>query len=361
MRAVRILDRYMLREFLLPWLYSFDAMVTLVVTVIMLDRIDEFMHGQATGAQILLYCLNILPEIFVILLPLSLLLGALFCLSSLGKHGEIQAMRASGLSAARLALPLLWVGLLASVGTYFLSEHWAIRAKERAESFIEQMRGAKASHDLKNFFYTNEQDHRSWQAASFNTETKEMLSVTINQANPDSSAMLDIFAERAVWRQGTWRLHGVSIFDYRETNVPNIRVAETNIAFLTELPQRLAIEAKIPDQLLAKELRRHVRSLHRAQRHEKAIPYAVELHFRYAFPFTCFIVVWLAVPLGMQVSRRGPMLGVGLALVLVVTFFFVTYIASALGNQGTISPPLAAWLPNLLYGTIGAVLFWRSR
>jgi lipopolysaccharide export system permease protein len=63
----------------------------------------------------------------------------------------------------------------------------------------------------------------------------------------------------------------------------------------------------------------------------------------------------------MQVSRRGPMLGVGLALVLVVTFFFLMHIAAALGNGGTIAPALAAWLPNLLFAGVGAYLFWRSR
>ena len=85
------------------------------------------------------------------------------------------------------------------------------------------------------------------------------------------------------------------------------------------------------------------------------------LYYRYSFPFTGLIVIWLGIPLGVRTSRRGgALLGVGTALILVVAFFFLTQITIALGRGQHIPPLLAAWLTNVIFATVGAVLMARS-
>ena len=100
-------------------------------------------------------------------------------------------------------------------------------------------------------------------------------------------------------------------------------------------------------------------NLRRTGRDSQTAPYLVEMHGRYATPLTCLIVVWIGVPLGLQVSRRGPMMGVGLALGLVVAFFILTKLSLPLGYGG--HALVAAWAPNALFGTLGAILLWRAR
>lgn len=358
---MRILDKYLLREFLLPWMYSFDAIAILAVTLDLMSHLDEFLHGHASAGQIAMYYLNVLPSLFVLILPVSLLLGVLFCLSNLGKHSELQAMRASGVGVFRIAAPMLAIGLLASVGVFFLNEQFAIRGEERARHDIEALRGRKGMTELSNFFFANAPAGRDWYARWFNTVTRQMTSVEIHQLKADQTPQFDIYAERAEWTNDTWQLRDVILYDYRE--IPPVvtrNIPETNFPFLTETPARLAMEGKKPDQLTAKELRRYLRAQKRAGQANLA-RHAVTLHYRYAFPFTCFIVVWLAVPLGMRASRRGPMLGVGMALLLVVAFYFVSHFALAFGNGERLPPVLAAWLTNIIFAGVGTYLFWRAR
>jgi lipopolysaccharide export LptBFGC system permease protein LptF len=113
--------------------------------------------------------------------------------------------------------------------------------------------------------------------------------------------------------------------------------------------------------LSSSELRRYIRALKRSGRTARIAQYQVTLHYRYAFPLTCFIVIWLGIPLGMRVSRSGPMLSVGIALLLVVTFYFMTSITLAMGRGDRIPPALAAWLTNAIFAAVGAVLFARVR
>jgi lipopolysaccharide export system permease protein len=138
-------------------------------------------------------------------------------------------------------------------------------------------------------------------------------------------------------------------------------VSETNFPAFKESPKRLAIEGKKPDQLTTSELRRYIRTQRRANHLTGLAKYEVNLHYRYAFPLTCLIVVLMGIPLGMRVSRSGPLLGVGTALTLVVAFYFLNNITLALGEGGRIPPVAAAWMTNAIFTGVGTVLLMCAR
>ena len=72
---MRILDKYLLREFLLPVVYCFDAFVMLYIVQDLLGRLGDFIQYHAKVSQIVSYYLIILPEALVVMLPMALLLG----------------------------------------------------------------------------------------------------------------------------------------------------------------------------------------------------------------------------------------------------------------------------------------------
>jgi len=309
--------------------------------------------------DVLRYYLIVLPEAIVLILPMSLLLGVLFCLSNLGKHNELIAMRASGISVLRLAVPLLAIGGLATIVVFGVNEAFVPRAKERAEAFMSVLRERGDKHVLKNFFYLNAAERRDWYVHEFNTHSGELEHVEVRQQKPDGSPSIEIFAERAHWAEGKWTFYDADVYDYSQPRP--LHVAETNFPAIKESPKRLALEARKPDQLMTSEIRRYIRTMQRSGRKTHLAEYQVALHYRYAFPLTCLLVVWLGIPLGMRVSRRGPMLGVGMALLLVVAFYFMTNITIALGKGERVSPMFAAWLTNVVFGVVGAVLLARAR
>lgn len=351
---MRTLDKYLLREFGWPLLYCFDAFGLLWVVMDLFDNLPDFLQGHATAAQVVRYYLIVFPNAFVLILPWSLLLGLLFCLTNLGKHNEITAMRAGGVSILRLAVPLLAVALMGSLLMFAVNELFVPNSKERANGFIRSMQRKGLAFTVENFFFTDPVEHRDWYARTFNTRTYDMDElVTIVSRNRDGTEMR-IDAERARWFRDTWHFYDVRING--GTLIP-----ETNFPALRTSPKRLAVEGKRPDEMTSAELRRYIRSQRRAGHTNHLAGHEVALHYRYAFPWTCLIVVWIGIPLGMRVSRSGPLLGVGTALLLVVCFYFITQFSLALGRGDRIDAPLAAWLTNIVFAVVGAGLLWRAR
>lgn len=358
---MRLIDKYLLKEFLLPVLYCFDAFLMLFIVQDLLNNLGDFLQYHAKLLQIIQYYLIVLPEAFVMMLPMALLLAALFCLSNLGKNNELIAMRASGISVLRLAAPFLGVGCVATVVMFLVNESFVPRGKDRAEAFMTELRGKGSRETVNNFFFKNIGEHRDWYARAFNTRTKQLVSVEVHQFHPDGTPRFDVFAPVAVWTNSVWRFDDAALYDYTVPGDKVTRVAATNFPAFNELPRQLALEGRKPEQLLTRELRRHIQTLQQTRRTHKLRDYQVALHYRYAFPVTCLIVIWLAIPLGMRVSKRGALLGVGVALVLVVAFYFLTNIALALGKGDHLPPALAAWLTNGIFAAVGAGLLLRAR
>jgi lipopolysaccharide export LptBFGC system permease protein LptF len=84
----------------------------------------------------------------------------------------------------------------------------------------------------------------------------------------------------------------------------------------------------------------------------------INLADRLAWPFACIISVLVALPLAMRFGKRGRMLGISLSIVVFFAYYLMVSVASAFGRNGAINPYFAAWLPNIIVGTIGTVLLW---
>jgi lipopolysaccharide export system permease protein len=358
---VRILDRYLVREFAWPLLYCFDAFALLMIVIDLFGTLDEFIDFHARLGTVVHYYLISFPEMFVLIMPMSLLLALLFCLSNLGKHNELTAMRAGGVSLLRLSLPLLGIGLAATLTVFAVNEIFVPHVKEQRDALMASLKGRGGRGVLQNFFYANATDLRDWYARRFDTHSFEMENPEVHDRKPNGTPDFDIYAERARWIDGQWHFFVADVYDHRENPPLVTHVAETNFPAIKDPPKRMAIEGKSPDQLTSTELRRYIRTQRRAGHTRDLARYEVTYHYRYAFPFTCLIVVLLGIPLGMRVSRSGPLLGVGTALVLVVAFYFLNNITLALGGGGRIPPVVAAWMTNTIFASVGLVLLIRAR
>ena len=87
------------------------------------------------------------------------------------------------------------------------------------------------------------------------------------------------------------------------------------------------------------------------------VPWAVELQRKLAFPFVTLIMTLLAVPFGAATGRRGTLYGIGLGIVLALSYWIVMSLFVALGKSGLLAPWLAAWSPNIIVLGASAFMF----
>jgi lipopolysaccharide export LptBFGC system permease protein LptF len=86
-----------------------------------------------------------------------------------------------------------------------------------------------------------------------------------------------------------------------------------------------------------------------------------QLHGRIAEPFTCLVVVLIAIPFGVSGGRRNVFVGVASSIFIVFTYFVLMRLCIAFGSRGWLAPWLAAWLPNLSFAAIALWLMRRVR
>jgi len=358
---VRILDKYLLREYAWPLLYCFDAFAMLMIVIDLFGTLDDFIQYHAHLGTVVHYYLILFPEMFVIIMPMALLLGLLFCLANLSKYNELVAMRANGISLLRLAVPLLSIGVAATIAVFIVNELFVPHAHEKADALRASVKGKGQPDVLENFFFSNTTERRDWYARYFDTRQSEMNTVEVHDRKDNGDPDIDVYAERARWIDHQWHFFNVDLYDHSEGKPPVAHAAETNFPAFKETPARLAVEGKNPDDLTTGELRRYIRNQRLAKHYTGLAKYEVKLQSRYAFPLVCLIVVLMGIPLGMRVSRSGPLLGVGTALMLVVVFYFLNNITLALGDGGRIPPAVAAWTTNAIFACVGSVLLFRAR
>ena len=82
------------------------------------------------------------------------------------------------------------------------------------------------------------------------------------------------------------------------------------------------------------------------------------MHAHFAYPLGVVVLLLLGLPLVLKATRRTPFVAAGVSLLLSVAFFATQTVLQDLGGRGEIlNPVLGAWLPIILFGAIGLLLF----
>ncbi|HZV34660.1 MAG TPA: LptF/LptG family permease [Verrucomicrobiae bacterium] len=138
----------------------------------------------------------------------------------------------------------------------------------------------------------------------------------------------------------------------------------------TETPRDFAIEAKfnqrsqalkaetagIPIMEILEYLKLHP-NLGEKTRHRLLM----QLHGRIAGPWSCLVVVFIAIPFGAASGRRNIFAGVAGSIVVCFAYFILLKVALWLGTGGVMPEWMAAWLPNAVFGISGFWLMLRVR
>ena len=163
-----------------------------------------------------------------------------------------------------------------------------------------------------------------------------------------------------VFKQSMRLLAGGDCICTTATNGERLGLTMTAVCSLTlEPPSYFKTDQPEAEQMTYDQLRRYVAQLQSSGYH--AVPFMVQLQRKVAFPFVTVIMTILAVPFAVSTGRSGAMYGIGVGIVLALLYWLALSVFGALGAGGWISPILAAWAPNLLFGAAAAYLLLMVR
>src|SRR6266481_9367900 len=134
---VKLLDRYVVRNFLQAYVYCIAGFISIWLIFDVSDNISTFIDEHLGFTRVAHYYFTQVPQILVILLPVSLLLALLFSLGRMSRANEIVSMLTAGVSVPRVLLPLIAIGVLTSVASAVLNYSLAPHADQARRTFLE--------------------------------------------------------------------------------------------------------------------------------------------------------------------------------------------------------------------------------
>jgi lipopolysaccharide export system permease protein len=374
--TMRLLDRYLFRELLTPLAYCLGGFLIFWISYDLFTELQEMQERKLRLLDVIEYSVAMTPEFLVTILPVVLLLALLYTLTNHSRHNEITAMRAAGVSLWRLCVPYLVVGLAASVVLFWLNEWCVPRSANWAERIlnrhVQKPGDAGTQNEFRNFGFTNARDHRTWFIAEYRVKTGEMLKPQVNWTLPDGSSHR-LYADRAIRIAGVWTFFNAAGYSQTDASAPLLPSFQTNALAMpefTEKPAEIEDEIKISSYQGLRNSRRAdipLKVIYHHLRLNPNLPRAdaswllTKLYGRLAAPWTCLVVVLIAIPFGAASGRRNLFVGVAGSIFICFAYFIIQQVSLALGSAGHLPAWLAAWLPNMIFGTTGLVLTARVR
>jgi lipopolysaccharide export system permease protein len=356
---MRLLDRYVIRNFLQAYIYCIAGFISIWLIFDISDNISTFIDEKFGFMLTVKYYLTQVPEVFIILLPVALLLALLFSLGRMSRSNEIVSMLTAGVSIPRVLGPLIGMGLLTVGASLALNYSLAPHAELAKKNFIATARSHQVT--VQGQVFRNRTDLRTWFIQSFRPGHDLFNNVQVLQQDANDNIIEDYLAARATFHSEdkTWELENAKVVKYDAAgNVTDEKTYPSlKIEHWSETPFRLGSANERAEYLSFPELREY---LHFNSDFPIALlaPFRTHLQYRMALPWTCLVVVCIAAPLGIGYSRRGVLASVASAVVLVFSMNFLTHLFLALGEGDRISPIAAAWTPNLIFTVIGLYLLY---
>jgi LPS export ABC transporter permease LptF/LPS export ABC transporter permease LptG len=357
---LRLLDRYVGGTFLWTLLLSAGAAMAIVYIATFIDLSDKLLKGSASGANLLQYFWFATAQFAYYTLPIAVLIAVLVTIGMLTRNSELIVMKACGVSLYRTAAPMLACATAIGAVLFLLDATVLGSANRIAEGLRDRMKGIVRVRPLDEPWLAG-QDGTLYNVRNYNAARRSFEHIGIYELAGDMRLTRRTFAGRGRYEGGPddaseaiWRLEDGWTRTFGDDGGV-LRLEEFTSA-LRGLEPVSYFSQEPPDErfMSYSELRAHTDRL-RLLGFDVA-QFDVEVARKVAYPFVCIIMALIAIPFATTVGRSGTMAGIAIGVALALFYWGAINISAALGAGGLMTPLMAAWAPNLLFGAGAAYL-----
>jgi len=358
---MKIIDRYMVRGFLGPFIWCLFLFNVLAVIIDIFSFIDDIIKFKIPLSSIAAFYVYYSPTILIQVTPMAALLAVIYALSNLNKHNELTAMKSGGIGLWRILLPLLIIGSIISATVFMVNDRIIpITAKisntirrDELEKEKQKNRRMKVIENVAVYGSGN----RIIFVRSYDTEKKALSDIIIHEHDAREHLISKVTAQSGIWTGSEWKFYKVII--YKIDNAGKIlgepSFYDEKVLALKEKPRDFASREWKADYMSYKELKNYIINFRGAgARIIKSL--LVDLHYKISFAFISLIIILIGAPFAMITTRGGVLIGLGVSIGIGLLYYAVIAISLAFGKAGVLPPLLAAWLGNIIFAALGIYL-----
>ena len=356
-----ILDFYVLKEFLIPMAALILAFSILFLIADMFNDLGEFLEYHASLSITAHYFLMKMPGNIRFILPISVLLACMYTMANFGRFREVTAMRASGISLIRCGGSIYFCAFIVTLVIFWFNEALVPYTERETLVIYRRISNPDFSMEMKMLQYRSSDKMRDWLFRNFNANGLQQEVILKSYFRGDDGKKhiaWDIHAEEAKYNPNFgWEFKNVTKTPYSSKffisgsseSIPLLKIPSEEIP---ETPEQIMNAVKPPEDLPSiaildilnsnKDMAPSLRNI-----------YSTILYYRLAFPWACFLGVFLGLPLAAKNERGGIFLSIAIAVGVVVGYQMLTQIFMVLGKQGVVWPIVGGLAPTVAFMVYG--------
>ena len=357
-----ILDDMILRDFTLYLGMVLATFLILALVFTFFELLTDIVRNKVPAIMLAEYLLNLSPSLLYLMAPVAVLLAVLITFGLLDKSSELTAMKATGISIYRAAMPVIVVCGIFAAAMFIFDQLYIPHTNKEQEILRNQIKGKPPQTYLqadRKWIFGQNNDIFYYQV--FDPDTNQLGGVSIFEFDPNTFQLARrIYAAHAHWDDGLnkwvfaqgWirTLSGTSIQDYRTFDVATFNE-------LHEDPSYFKKEVKQSSEMNYEELQRYIGDLE--QSGFDTVRLKVQLQKKLAFPLITLVMAVLAVPFAASGRKGGALGGVVIAVGIAVVYWVTAGLFEAMGNANQLPAMLAAWAPDFIFALAGGYFLLR--
>ena len=356
-----ILDRYVASTYLRLLGLSALALGGVFYVSTFIELSENVFKGTGTWAMLGTFFVYTTPQYLYYIVPLSVLLASLVTVAILTKNSELIVMKACGISLYRIAVPMVAGAVAAGAFLFALEQTVLGPANRRAQATRHVLTGGSPeTFDVLNRRWVVGRDGAMYHYNYFDPRARIFTGLWVYEFDEGMRRITQrTFADQARYANDTWNIERgwTRAFDPSGESASFADFASTTRAL--EPPEHFSTEPPDPEFMSFTQLRTYTEQL--AQSGFDVVRQRVALYRKLSFPFVTIVMTLIAVPFAVTIGRSGAMAGIGVGIGIALAYWTTILFFAAMGSGGLLTPMLAAWAPNLLFGAGAAYLLLTVR
>ncbi len=363
----QIVDTHILSSFL----FYFAVMLLSFVSLILIYNFFELMGDMVRNSNLvtmLTYLFFLTPKLIYDMAPISVLVAVLFTLGVMSKQNEITAFKACGVSLYRLALPLFVTAIVLSGSLLAFDYSYVPTAYRRQAALRDEIKGRPQQSWLRpDRKWIKGHGSRIYYYKGFDAAERMMEQVNVFDLDPVTFRLKhEIVADRARWNPSlkTWvfedgwsaEFQGADCKNYTSFRGP---LKPASFPELTEPPEYFLKEATQDNEMNFVQLGHYIADL--TQSGFNTTKLQVQFYRKFSVPVFALIMALIAAPFGFMVGSRGAMAGIGVSILIAISYLALGTLFEKLGEVNLLLPAMAAWSPDVIFALAGGYLMMRIR
>ncbi len=364
---MRILTRMLFRYFVPTFLAALTLFVLVIELVDLFSNLVRYLNLEIPISSIARVQLLYLPRALNYAVPIALLFSTGFTLGTLYSNNELIAVFGAGVPIWRFTAPLVLLGVVFSVATFFFQEYVVIDTFRRKNELSREMLNITRSFSNTNVTARSPSGRIIYSAEYYNDTNQELSRVLVVERDDQGRFTQRIDAAYGRWNGAHWTWHDGTRYyidpaaDAEMQGAPIVAETFSSIAGtrFRLRPRSFQRNARDVEEMRFDEAREWVFGLRNAgQPYRQAL---TDYYSRYSFALTPFIVVFISSALGGRFRRNVLLLSLLVSLVAAVVYYVTGMVAGILAGNGLIPPIAGAWAGVVLFTAVGMVLFRTAK